>query len=820
MEIKTPLAQSFYVSSEAGIFATSIDLYFYAKDPTQSITIQLRPLEMGVPSTTVYPDSEVTLYPNQVKISETSTVPTTFTFPSPVYLTGKTYHSIVLICNSAEYKVWISRVGEFDAQNYSSTNSRQVLSSTQPDYGSLFLSQSGSTWTASQYDDLKYTLYKANFNTSEEGTINFYNSDLDGISNTIKLLKDPLEFNSRQIRVGLSKTVTDSNLKFGNTIVQSITNATGDFIGYGGSAFGNLKVIDDGESYENGSYSNIPLISLTGSGKNATVNLTIANGVVVSSGATISDGGVGYKVGDLLTINPPGTNKLGRNIKLSVSNIAGYNELILSQVQGNFETGVGKTIRYINNSGITTDLNGVGSNVLLLSSPVEIYDGRHVKVNHFNHGMHSTNDLVKISNAFSDVAPTTLLSNKYEPNSSSDILLEDTSNFTTFEGLSVSSDNLGYILIGEEIISYNQVSGNSLRGITRGVDSTKKGNYELGVSVYKYELNNISLRRINTTHELSNSTINDPIGLDYYNIKLLMSSNGKDRTSTSPLYIKETKSAGGNNVSSTRNIQYSIIIPNVQTFSPPTTNINSFIRTVSGKSVDGTETPYVDQGFEGVSLKSTNYLNSNRAIYSTVNEKAKLPDLPGNKSFNLNLSLSSANPDLSPMISALDRTSVVLTSNRIDNKIQNYATDDRVSSLIQDPSSFVYATKPITLENPAQSIKVILSAYINIYNDVRILYSVSNDTNLNLNYFPFPGYLNLNNDIIIDSAKSDGTADVKYTKTDVLISRSSSETPFVDYEFTAESIGPFRTFSIKIVGSSTNQTYPPRIKDLRIIALS
>ena len=187
MEIKTPLAQSFYVSSEAGIFATSIDLYFYAKDPTQSITIQLRPLEMGVPSTTVYPDSEVTLYPNQVKISETSTVPTTFTFPSPVYLTGKTYHSIVLICNSAEYKVWISRVGEFDAQNYSSTNSRQVLASTQPDYGSLFLSQSGSTWTASQYDDLKYTLYKANFNTSEEGTINFYNSDLDGILSLIHI---------------------------------------------------------------------------------------------------------------------------------------------------------------------------------------------------------------------------------------------------------------------------------------------------------------------------------------------------------------------------------------------------------------------------------------------------------------------------------------------------------------------------------------------------------------------------------------------------------------------------------------------------------
>ena len=163
MEIKSPLAQSFYVFQESGIFATSIDLYFYSKDPSQSITVQLRPLKLGVPDTTVYPDSEVTLYPNQINLSENSTVPTTFTFPSPVYLTGKTYHAIVVICNSSEYKIWISRVGEFDAENYSSTNSRQVLVSTQPDSGSLFLSQSGSTWSPSQYDDLKYTLYKAYF---------------------------------------------------------------------------------------------------------------------------------------------------------------------------------------------------------------------------------------------------------------------------------------------------------------------------------------------------------------------------------------------------------------------------------------------------------------------------------------------------------------------------------------------------------------------------------------------------------------------------------------------------------------------------------
>ena len=820
MEIRSPLAQSFYVVPETGIFATSVDLYFYSKDASQPVTIQLRPMKLGIPDTIVYPESEVTLYSNEVNISSDSTVPTTFTFPSPVYLSGGTYHSIVVVSNSSDYQVWVSRLGELDAASYNNVNSRQIFVSKQPDSGSLFLSQTGSTWTANQYDDLKYTLKRASFNVFDSGVVNFYNSDLDGGENISKLSKNPFEFNAKKIRVGLSKTVSDSDLTFGNTITQATTNASGNFVGYGGSSFGNLTIIDDGEAYENGYYSNVPLISLTGTGQNATANLTISNGVVVSSGATISSGGIGYKVGDLLTINPPGTNKLGRNMKLSVSNISAYNELILDQVQGNFEIGVGKTIRYTNNLGTTVDLNGNGSDVLLLSAPIEINDGKHIKINHYNHGMHSGSDIVRISNAVSDLPPTTLLSTTYTETSTDNILIENASNFSIFEGLSVSPDNLGYILIGNEIISYNEVSGNTLKGIERGIDSTKRGTYELGISIFKYELNGISLRRINTIHNLSDATVSDPIGLDYYNLKLSVgSSNGKDRTTISPLYIKETKSSGGIKIAATKNIQYSIIIPNVQSFSPPRTEIHSAIRTVSGKSVDGIETPFVDQGLELVNLNAPNYLNSQRVICSTLNESQKLSSLPGNKSFNLNVTLSSSNERLSPVVSALDRTSVILTSNRIDKKIENFSTDDRVSTLEGDPSTFVYATKPIYLENPAQSLKVILSAYLNIYNDIRLLYSVSNDNDLKFNYFPFPGYLNLNDGIIINPSNSDGLPDKKLIKTDVLVADGNVNTPFVDYEYTAESIGPFKSFSIKIIGTSINQAYPPRIKDLRIIAV-
>lgn len=818
MEIKSPLAQSFYIVPSSGIFATSIDLYFYSKASTsQPVTVQLRPMKLGVPDTIIYPYSEATLYPDDILVSEDASLATNFKFPSPVYLSGETYHALVVISNSSDYKLWASRLGEIDVTNLKSDNSREIITTKQVDFGSLFLSQSGSTWTASQYDDLKYTLKRAQFKIDNIGNINFYNSDLDSNESAASLLTDALEFNAKKIRVGLSKTVSDLNLTFGNTITQSITNASGNFVGYGGSAFGNLNIIDDGESYENGLYSNIPLISLTGTGKNATVNLTISGGSVVSSGATISSGGVGYKIGDLLTVDPPGTNKLGRNIRLSVSQISAYNELIIDQVQGNFEVGAGKTIRYTNNSGTTLDLNGNGSDVLLSSAPTELNDGRHIKVNHFNHGMHSGSDIVKISNAVSDVNPT-MLSIEYGSTATSVITLDDTTNFSSFENLPVSVDNPGYILIGQEIISYTSVSGSNLSGITRAIDGTKSESYEVGDSVYKYELNGVSLRRINRIHQLSDATVSDPIGLDYYTVKLLMNSNGKDRTTVNPLYIKETKSAGGLDLLATKNIQYSIVTPNMEVFSPANTEVSSTIRTVSGKSIDGSETPFVDQGFEQATLNTANYLTSNRIVCSTLNENSKLTTLPGNKSFCLNVSMSSNNSYLSPVLSAIERASIILTSNRVDSKIQDFTTDDRIATLTEDPSSFVYATKPIILENPAQSLKVILSAYVNIYSDIRLLYSVSNDTNLNLNYFPFPGYSNLNNGITIDVSKNDGTPDKKPVKTDVLV-QDGPDTPFVDYEFTAESIGPFKSFSIKIIGTSTNQVYPPRLRDLRIIAV-
>ena len=388
--------------------------------------------------------------------------------------------------------------------------------------------------------------------------------------------------------------------------------------------------------------------------------------------------------------------------------------------------------------------------------------------------------------------------------------------------MGVGSTNLGFVKVGSEILSYSGVSGNTLTGVTRGVDSSQTLTHASGDLVHKYELNGVSLRRINTNHNLSNVTVSDPIGLDHYNIKVDMSTNGVDRsvgTSLPILHFNDTKSTGGENSLSSENMPFEIVRPIVQNITPTTTNVTSQIRTVSGSSINGSEASFVDQGFEDISLTTNNYMSSPRIIASRINETTLLSDLPDNRSFTMNLSLESGSPFVSPIID-LDRVAVILTSNRLNQPITNYVTDNRINNLLDDPNSFVYATKPITLENGATSIKIHLEAHVNVTSDIRAFYAVTDDPNGDLVYQPFPGFNNLfNTGQVIDPYNSNGLPDKLVPKTDV-IAYTSNQVVYNDYEFTIDNLPTFRNFSIKLVGSGTNQAQPPRMKNLRVLALA
>ena len=446
-------------------------------------------------------------------------------------------------------------------------------------------------------------------------------------------------------------------------------------------------------------------------------------------------------------------------------------------------------------------------------------DGLHVKIDHKNHGMYFKENLVEIYRTQSDIKPTKL-SAQLSTDSTGAISVDNSSAFSTFENVGVGTTNPGYLLIGDEIIEYTSVSAGVIGGdIIRG--SSPK-TYPIGTPVYKYELNGVSLNRINKIHNLNDVTITEPVTFDSYHIKLDMSNDGVDRSFDDgypTLYANQTKSTGGYNIRATQNMPFEIITPLIQNLTVHGTSLSGEVRTITGKSISGNEIPFTDVGFEPITINAPNYLDSTRIIASKVNEDNKLINLPGNKSMNIRLTLGTSNTNLSPVLDT-QRISTILTSNRVNKVIEDYATDARVNTIDEDPSAFQYISKEISLENPSSSIKIILDAHINLYSDIRAFYAISENQNFDPIFTPFPGYDNLNSrGQIINFEDSNGLPD-NFVSPSNSIGFTSPELEYREYTFTADELPQFRSYRIKLVITSTNQVYVPRIKNLRVIALA
>ena len=166
-----PLAQSFMPQAEGGEYLTKVDAFFSQKDTDLTVTCQIREMDNGYPTTRVLPHGSVTLEPADVSVSDDASVATTFTFDEPVYVKNGVEYCIVLQTDSNKYFAWISRMGETDVGG-----SRLV--SEQPYLGVLFKSQNNTTWTAYDFEDLKFNLYRASFDTSKTGSVTLTNAEL------------------------------------------------------------------------------------------------------------------------------------------------------------------------------------------------------------------------------------------------------------------------------------------------------------------------------------------------------------------------------------------------------------------------------------------------------------------------------------------------------------------------------------------------------------------------------------------------------------------------------------------------------------------
>ena len=157
-----PLAQTFLIEDstlEGGVFLTKIDIFFFTKDEEIPVALDIRTVVNGNPTQTVLPFSKVVKQAEDVFTSADASKPTTFTFKAPVFIPYRTEHAMVLTSDSNQYKVFISLLGNdaIDAAHIGEKISEQ------PYIGVLFKSQNASTWTPSQYEDLMFKIYRAEF---------------------------------------------------------------------------------------------------------------------------------------------------------------------------------------------------------------------------------------------------------------------------------------------------------------------------------------------------------------------------------------------------------------------------------------------------------------------------------------------------------------------------------------------------------------------------------------------------------------------------------------------------------------------------------
>jgi hypothetical protein len=837
-----PLAQSFTVDDRPGVFITKCDVFFATKDTKGiPVTMQIRTLQTGLPTLEVLPFGEIILDSDNISTSTDATIPSTFHFPSPVYLEGGKSYAIVLLSASDEYKVWISRMGEEDKSNATLSESQKIIVSQQPLLGSLFKSQNGATWDPSQLEDLKLTLYRADFVTTPS-SVRFYNPLL-GVGNrqVTTLRNNPLDCISRKLLIGIGKSLSStevSNLQGGTTILQ---NQNSNFSGYVDSISGSvgigstLVITNVGSAFTSGfrTYSNVSLISRTGNGSGAKVNISVQGGVAIA--ATVSIGGTGYTYGDAMYVDYSQTDNLGKNLILSIPNtngvISNFNSILLTGVQGTPKQNSTDYLFYVGSGGTST------LGVATITSITTLEDGLHFKVSHSNHGMYSSNDRLYLYNIESDLKPETINAS-INSSTTGNIVVSNVGIFTTFENVQVSAANTGYIKIGTEVIGYTDynIANNELTGITRGIErsssfpginpSSLPSNWPLNTPVYKYELNGVSLRRINRKHKLIDTDlVTYPTDLDEYYIKVDMSSNGVDRTANNvtvpQLYFKQDKSCGsydsiadGISPVATQNIPFNIIRPNVQTLIPEGTTITAKVRTVSGVTPNGSQSPFIDQGFEDISLDGNTVLSSPRIICSRINEIDNLTNLPGNKSLTMELTMNTRNSKVSPLID-LERVNLITIANRINSPISNYVTDSRVNFVSGDPTAGIYISKFVNLEKSSDSLKVFFDAYRPDTSDIRVLYRIlrpDGAVNTSTLWELFPGYDNLdNNGLVINSSQNNG-------KSDKFVSPSTSEDDLRSYEFTASRLPQFTGFQIKIHLTGTNSSFVPKIRDLRVIA--
>jgi hypothetical protein len=212
-----PVAQTFEISKDHcpdsdGCYITSIAVHFAAKDPNFGINFDLRTVEAGMPTRTVLPFSQVHYDNIFVNTSVDGSAVTMVYFKAPVYVkAGRKYAFTIRPDGQVPtYKVFISKLGNADLRT------GEIVTSNWGE-GAFFTSAS-QAWTPISGVDLKFRVYRAQFDLSIDPQVTLVNDDYEFLTvqtstgtfqEDEELYKLPASFNTGNVSTTLP-LVTDN----------------------------------------------------------------------------------------------------------------------------------------------------------------------------------------------------------------------------------------------------------------------------------------------------------------------------------------------------------------------------------------------------------------------------------------------------------------------------------------------------------------------------------------------------------------------------------------------------------------------------------
>jgi len=332
-----------------------------------------------------------------------------------------------------------------------------------------------------------------------------------------------------------------------------------------------------------------------------------------------------------------------------------------------------------------------------------------------------------------------------------------------------------------------------------------------------------------------------------------------------------TGDVGGATVTATQNRLFDVLQLQIGNVVHPGTGITSTLRTTTGRSVHGAESPFVAQSAadsKNVVLGDNIYFTEPKMVASDINQTN---EMAGSKSMFVKLTMSSSNANLSPVVD-LQRVNAFAISNRLNqpavSSTNSFTGDGSTTAftLSSTPASvhllsvkksgkrlspvddFTVSGTTLTLTSaPASGSNIIakLSNMVNYEDDtapqggssegvyvtkpvslatpstaveVRVAASVRTSSSIKM-FFRLTGGEETRRiqDIEYTPFNTDGSSDttVEPSTGDKVI-----DIDFKDYKFSVKDLPEFTSFQIKVVFNGTNSSYGARIKDLRAIALA